>query len=163
MNEFLIHLESEQVKKTLVPIQADVSYTQVISKDLGKIVYGQDEACRVVGRRVAMFESGLSDPKRPMGVEFFLGPTGVGKTEMSHALAKVLFKDPNSTQLKILDCAEFHGEHTVARLIGSPPGYVGYGDEALITPTFLKNRNIIVFDEIEKADPRLHQILLGVI
>lgn len=162
MKELLTGLTNQQIKDKLIRLEKPESLVFSIARNLEQTVYGQEEACRVLARRVAMFEAGLSDPNRPLGVEFFLGPTGTGKTETSHALAKHLFDDPNSSQLKIIDCSEFWDRHTVARLVGAPPSYVGYGDPPLITPGFLNNRNIIVFDEVEKGSTQLHRILLSI-
>lgn len=162
MNELLKGLSNTEIQQKLKRIEKPESYVVSVAKELGQIVFGQEEACRAVARRVAMFETGLNDPNRPLGVEFFLGPTGVGKTEMAHALSKHLFGDPNSNQLKIIDCSEFWDRHTVARLLGAPPSYVGYGDPPLIDQNFLNNRNIIVFDEVEKGSQQLHRVLLSI-
>lgn len=162
MKEQLIGLENRQIKEKLRRLDPPDSFVSEIVKDLSQTVFGQDEAMKVIARRVAMFETGLNDPKRPLGVEFFLGPTGVGKTEAAHALSKHLFKTDNSDHLKIIDCSEFWDKHTVSRLIGAPPSYVGYGDPPLITQDFLNKRNVIVFDEVEKGATQLHRILLSI-
>lgn len=162
MKEALTTISSQDIKKAFVRVEAKGDYVDELARDLGQTVYGQDEACRALARRVAMFEYGLTDPQRPLGVVFFFGPSGVGKTEMAHALSKHLFGDPDYRQLKILDCSEFSEPHTVMRLTGSPPSYVGYGDPPLITQKFLNARNIIVFDEVEKAHPQLWRLLLGI-
>lgn len=162
MDERLLHLTSQDVCENMVKLTPEASHTQEITQSLQQTVYGQDEACRAVARRVSIFEAGLNDTDRPLGVEMFLGPTGTGKTEMAHALAQYFFDDRNSEQLKIIDCAEFAQDHTITRLTGSPPSYVGYGAETLISQDFLAHRNILVFDEIEKAHPALHRLLLGI-
>lgn len=162
MHERLINLTSADVQENMDRIAPEYSHTQELADKLSDTVFGQEQACQALARRVTIFESGLNDSNRPLGVEMFLGPTGVGKTEASHALAKHLFGDRDSEQLKIIDCAEFAQGHSIHRLVGSPPSYVGYGAETLITQDFLAKRNIIVFDEIEKAHPDLHRLLLGV-
>lgn len=162
MKELLKGLENQQIKEKLKRLDPPNSYVSEIAGELSQTVFGQEEATRVVARRVAMFETGLNDPKRPLGVEFFLGPTGVGKTEMSHALSKHLFGTADSDQLKIIDCSEFWDNHTISRLIGAPPSYIGYGDPPLITQEFLNKRNVIVFDEVEKGAKQLHRVLLSI-
>lgn len=162
MSERNKYFDSSFVNENLERVTLESSHTDDIAMSLQETVFGQDEACRALARRIAIFESGLSNPDRPLGVELFLGPTGTGKTEMSHALATHLFHDRNSEQLKIIDCAEFSQGHSTSSFTGAPPSYIGYGDELLISEDFLANRNIIVFDEIEKAHPDLHKLLLGI-
>lgn len=161
--ESLQHLSREQVKTHLVPIPEKESCTEMLASELGTIVVGQEEAVRRVAGRMILAESRMNDPNRPLSTMLFLGNTGVGKTETAHALAQVMFENPNSDQLKIIDCAQFQGQHDVAKITGSPPGYVGYGNpNIMFTPDFLEKRNIIVFDEIEKGHPQLHKVLLSV-
>lgn len=158
-----MHLTSQDVKANMTRLEEpEYLHTERVADNLKQTVFGQDEACQAVARRVAIFDAELNDSNRPLGVEMFLGSTGVGKTEMAHALAEYLFDDRDSEQLMIIDCAEFAQEHSIHKLIGAPPSYVGYGAEPLITEDFLSKRNIIVFDEIEKANPALHKLLLGV-
>jgi len=162
MEPKLRKLTSETVKNNLQKIDVNESYFKYVKEDLSSVVFGQEEACEAVARIVTRFEAGLSGPNEPAGVVFFLGPTGVGKTEMSRALAKQMFNDAHTSQLKIINCAEFADSFSVYRFLGTPPGYVGYGDETIINQEFLDRRNIIVFDEIEKADPALWKMLLSV-
>ncbi len=157
-------LTNEQVARRMVRIDRDPreGYVQALSEELSQTVFGQPAAMKSLARSVARFESGLSDPGRPLSVLFFLGPTGVGKTESAYALAEHLFQDRNSEQLKLINCSEFSERHTSLRLTGAPPSYVGYNDPPLITPDFLLNRNIILFDEVEKAHPQFHRTLLSI-
>ena len=143
-------------------VEVEKSYSEEVAADLAKTLFGQDEACEAVARMIVRFETGLTLPNKPAGVVMFLGPTGVGKTEMARALSRHLFGSPDSDRLKVINCAEFSEPHTISRFLGAPPSYVGYGDELLIEPDFLAKRNIIVFDEIEKADPALWKMLLSV-
>lgn len=162
MKEKLTLITSQDVKEKLVRLEPRESYVASIASKLGQIVYGQEEACLAVARRVAIFDSCLANTRRPGAIEYFLGPSGTGKTEMARALSDYMFKDPNSPRLKIIDCSEFSEPHTVMRLTGAPPSYVGYADEPLFTPAFLNNRNIVVFDEIEKAHPEFWRHLLPI-
>ncbi|UCD52941.1 MAG: ATP-dependent chaperone ClpB [Phycisphaerales bacterium] len=124
-------------------------------------VVGQDEAVAAVCNAVRRSRSGLSDPNRPIGTFLFLGPTGVGKTELSKALADFLFNDPNA--LARIDMSEFMEPHSVARLIGAPPGYVGYEEGGRLTEAIRrKPYSVILLDEIEKAHPDVFNVLLQV-
>lgn len=161
--EVLHSLSHTQVAESMIRIPTQESYAQLVSEELSKTVIGQKTAMDAVARRVTLAESGMNDPDRPLSSMMFLGQTGVGKTETSHALSDYLFHDPNSDQLKIIDCQEFSEKHMILRLTGAPPSYVGYGDEMLITEKFLSQRNIIVFDEVEKAHPNFHRLLLGIL
>ena len=162
MKDVWKRIPSSEVRQYLKKVETGGSYSEEIADSLEETVFGQREACRALARMVARFETGLTLPNKPAGVVMFLGPTGVGKTEMAKALARHMFDDPESEQLKIIDCAEFSEAHTIYRFLGSPPSYVGYGDELIIEEEFLDGRNIIVFDEIEKADPALWRMLLSV-
>jgi len=133
-----------------------------VAQELAQTVFGQEEACMAMARMVTRLETGLVRPDRPVGVVMFLGPTGVGKTEMARALSKKLFGKADTDKLLIVNCAEFSEKHTISRILGSAPSYVGYGDDTLIDHNFLSNRNILVFDEIEKANPALWRVLLSV-
>jgi ATP-dependent Clp protease ATP-binding subunit ClpB len=125
-------------------------------------VVGQDEALRVVANAVRRSRAGLSDPKRPIGSFLFLGPTGVGKTELARALAEFLFDDERA-MLRI-DMSEYMEKHSVARLIGSPPGYVGYDEGGQLTEAVRRRPySVILFDEIEKAHPDVFNILLQIL
>jgi len=129
---------------------------------LHKRVVGQDEAVRLVSDAIRRSRSGLSDPNRPYGSFLFLGPTGVGKTELCKALAEFLF-DAESHLIRI-DMSEFMEKHSVARLIGAPPGYVGYEEGGYLTEAVRrKPYSVILLDEIEKAHPDVFNVLLQVL
>jgi len=124
-------------------------------------VVGQDEAVTALCNAVRRSRSGLGDPNRPIGTLLFLGPTGVGKTELSKALADFLFSDPHA--MVRIDMSEFMEQHSVARLIGSPPGYVGYEEGGRLTEAVRrKPYSVILLDEIEKAHPDVFNVLLQV-
>jgi ATP-dependent Clp protease ATP-binding subunit ClpB len=124
-------------------------------------VVGQDAAVAAVCNAVRRNRAGLGDPNRPIGTFLFLGPTGVGKTELSKALAEFMFNDPNS--MIRIDMSEFMEQHSVARLIGAPPGYVGYEEGGRLTEAVRrKPYSVILLDEIEKAHPDVFNILLQV-
>ena len=128
---------------------------------LHKHIVGQDEAITAISKAVRRARAGLKDPRRPIGSFIFLGPTGVGKTELTKALARFLFGSEDS--LVQLDMSEFMERHNVARLIGSPPGYVGYEDAGQLTEAIRRRPySIVVFDEIEKAHPEAFNILLQI-
>ncbi|MGH8800688.1 MAG: AAA family ATPase, partial [Casimicrobiaceae bacterium] len=125
-------------------------------------VIGQNEAVRLVADAIRRSRSGLSDPNRPYGSFLFLGPTGVGKTELTRALAEFLF-DSDQAMVRI-DMSEFMEKHSVARLIGAPPGYVGYEEGGYLTEAVRrKPYSVILFDEIEKAHPDVFNVLLQVL
>lgn len=129
---------------------------------LHKRVVGQSEAVKAVSRAIRRSRAGLKDPKRPIGSFIFLGPTGVGKTELAKALAESLFGDEDA--LVRLDMSEYMEKHTTSRLIGSPPGYVGYDEGGQLTEQVRrKPYSVILFDEIEKAHPEVFNVLLQVL
>ena len=133
-----------------------------LEQDLHRRVVGQDEAVRVVADAVRRSRAGLADPNRPNGVFMFLGPTGVGKTELCKALAATLF-DSEDALLRV-DMSEFMEKHSVARLIGAPPGYVGYEEGGYLTERVRRRPySLILLDEIEKAHPDVFNILLQVL
>jgi ATP-dependent Clp protease ATP-binding subunit ClpB len=129
---------------------------------LGKRVVGQAEAVRAVATAVRRSRAGLQDPNRPMGSFMFLGPTGVGKTELTKALAEYLFND--ETAMVRLDMSEYMEKHSVSRLIGAPPGYVGYDEGGALTEAVRRRPyQVVLFDEIEKAHPDVFNVLLQVL
>ena len=151
---------------TKVPVQklaeSDTDRLRKLESVLHKRVIGQEEAVSAVARAVRRGRVGLKDPKRPIGSFLFLGPTGVGKTELVKQLALQLFDtvDP----LIRLDMSEFMEKHTVSRLIGSPPGYVGYDEAGQLTEKVRrKPYSVVLFDEIEKAHPDVMNLLLQIL
>jgi len=133
-----------------------------MEKLLHKRIVGQEEAVKAVSKAVRRGRVGLKDPRRPVGSFLFLGPTGVGKTELSKALAEVIFGD-ESAMIRI-DMSEYMEKHSVSKLIGSPPGYVGYDDAGQLSEKIRrKPYSVILFDEIEKAHPDVFNILLQVL
>jgi ATP-dependent Clp protease ATP-binding subunit ClpC len=132
-----------------------------MEEHLHKRIIGQDEAITVVSKAVRRARAGLKDPRRPVGVFIFLGPTGVGKTELARALAEFMFGSDDA--MVRLDMSEFMERHTVARLVGAPPGYVGYEEGGQLTETIRrKPHSVILLDEIEKAHPDVFNILLQI-
>jgi ATP-dependent Clp protease ATP-binding subunit ClpC len=133
-----------------------------LEETLHKRIIGQDEAVRSVSRAVRRARAGLKDPKRPIGSFIFLGPTGVGKTELGRALAEALFGDENAVIR--LDMSEYMEKHTAARLIGAPPGYVGYEEGGQLTEKVRrKPYSVLLLDEMEKAHPDVFNILLQIL
>jgi len=133
-----------------------------LEEELHKRVIGQDEAVVAVSKAVRRARAGLKDPKRPIGSFLFLGPTGVGKTELARALAVALFGD--ETAMIRLDMSEYMEKHTVSRLVGAPPGYVGYEEGGQLTDAVRrKPYSVILFDEVEKAHADFFNILLQVL
>jgi ATP-dependent Clp protease ATP-binding subunit ClpC len=130
--------------------------------ELHKRMVGQDEAIKTVSQAVRRARAGLKDPRRPIGSFIFLGPTGIGKTELARALAEYLF-DSEDALIK-LDMSEFMERHTTARLVGSPPGYVGYHEGGQLTEAVRRRPySVILFDEIEKAHPDVFNMLLQIL
>ena len=130
--------------------------------ELGKRVIGQADAVKAVSTAVRRSRAGLQDPNRPLGSFLFLGPTGVGKTELTKALASFLFDD-DSAMVRI-DMSEFMEKHSVARLIGAPPGYVGYEEGGVLTEAVRRRPyQVVLFDEVEKAHGDVFNILLQVL
>ncbi len=133
-----------------------------IEDELRKRVVGQDNALSIVARAIRRSRAGLSDPHRPMGSFMFLGPTGVGKTEVAKALAEYLFND--DTAMTRIDMSEFMESHSVARLIGAPPGYVGYDAGGVLTESVRRRPyQVLLFDEIEKAHPDVFNVFLQIL
>ena len=133
-----------------------------MEQELHERIVGQDEAVKAVSRAIRRSRSGLKDPKRPTGSFIFLGPTGVGKTELCKSLAASLFGDENA--MIRLDMSEYMEKHTVSRLVGSPPGYVGYEEGGQLTEKVRrKPYSVVLFDEIEKAHPDVFNMLLQIL
>jgi ATP-dependent Clp protease ATP-binding subunit ClpC len=136
----------------------------VCSSDLllHKRVIGQDEAVGAVARAIRRARAGLKDPKRPIGSFIFLGPTGVGKTELCRALGEAMFGDENA--MIRIDMSEYMEKHSVSRLVGSPPGYVGFDEGGQLTEKIRrKPYSVVLFDEVEKAHPDVFNILLQIL
>jgi ATP-dependent Clp protease ATP-binding subunit ClpB len=133
-----------------------------MEENLKRRVVGQDEAVSAVANAIRRARAGLQDPNRPMGSFLFLGPTGVGKTELARALAEFLFDD--EAAMVRIDMSEYMEKHSVARLIGAPPGYIGYDEGGALTEAVRRRPyQVILFDEIEKAHPDVFNVLLQVL
>jgi ATP-dependent Clp protease ATP-binding subunit ClpC len=142
--------------------QADRSRLAVLESELHDRVVGQDDAVTLVAKSVRRNRTGMGDQQRPVGSFLFLGPTGVGKTELAKALAESLFGDEKA--MIRFDMSEFGERHTVSRLVGSPPGYVGYDEAGQLTERIRRNPySVVLFDEIEKAHPDVFNLLLQVL
>ena len=160
------HIAAVVSKWTGVPADkltvAEQSKLLNIEEELRKRVVGQDNALSVVARAIRRARAGLSDPHRPSGSFMFLGPTGVGKTEVAKALAEYLFND--DTAMTRIDMSEYMEPHSVARLIGSPPGYVGYDQGGALTESVRRRPyQVLLFDEIEKAHPDVFNVFLQIL
>ena len=132
-----------------------------MEEDLSTHIIGQEEAIQAISKAVRRARAGLKDPRRPIGSFMFLGPTGVGKTELTKALARFMFGSEES--LIQLDMSEFMERHSVSRLVGAPPGYVGYEEAGQLTEALRRRPySIVVFDEVEKAHPEAHNMLLQI-
>lgn len=143
-------------------LQSEREKLLTLEEELGKRVAGQEEAIRALSDAVRRSRAGLQDPKRPIGSFIFMGTTGVGKTELSKALADYLFNDDNA--MVRIDMSEYQERHSVSRLIGAPPGYVGYDEGGQLTESVRrKPYSVILLDEIEKAHPDVFNILLQVL
>src|SRR5919201_3833707 len=142
--------------------EAETARLLRMEDELHQSVVGQDEAIQVISRAIRRSRAGLKDPKRPIGSFIFSGPTGVGKTELARALARFLFADANA--LIRVDMSEYMEKFSVSRLIGAPPGYVGYEDSGTLTKAVRrKPYSVVLLDEIEKAHPDVFNILLQVL
>lgn len=143
-------------------LEGEIQKLLKLEEHLHKRVIGQDEAIEVVSNAVRRARAGLQDPKRPIGSFLFLGPTGVGKTELAKALAEFLFDDEQA--MVRIDMSEYQERHTVARLIGAPPGYIGYDEGGQLTEAVRRRAyTCVLFDEIEKAHSDVFNVLLQVL
>ena len=143
-------------------LQTETDKLLHMESELGKRLIGQKDAVRAVSDAVRRSRAGLSDPNRPTGSFLFLGPTGVGKTELAKALAEFLFDDERATVR--IDMSEYSEKHSVARLVGAPPGYVGYEQGGQLTEAVRRRPySVVLLDEVEKADPEIFDILLQVL
>ncbi len=166
-----INLNSDDIAETVarmtgVPvskvIKSEAKYLINLEKNLGKYIIGQDEAVTTVAKAVRRSRSGISSGKRPIGSFIFLGPTGVGKTELARVLAREFFGSEES--LIKIDMSEFGEHHTVSRLVGAPAGYVGYDDGGQLTDKIRRQPySVVLFDEIEKAHPEVFNMLLQIL
>jgi ATP-dependent Clp protease ATP-binding subunit ClpB len=153
-------------KWTGIPVsrlmEGEVQKLLRMEERLRQRVVGQEDGIRAVANAVRRARAGLQDPKRPIGSFIFLGPTGVGKTELARALAEFLFDDENA--MIRIDMSEYQEKHTVARLIGAPPGYVGYEEGGQLTEAVRRRAySVVLFDEIEKAHPDVFNTLLQIL
>jgi ATP-dependent Clp protease ATP-binding subunit ClpB len=140
-------------------LEGEVEKLVKMEERLHRRVVGQDEAVRLVSEAVRRARAGLQDPKRPIGSFLFLGPTGVGKTELARALAEFLFDDEHS--MVRIDMSEYQEKHSVARMIGAPPGYVGYEEGGALTEAVRRRPYaVLLLDEVEKAHPEVLNVLL---
>jgi len=143
-------------------LEGEIEKLVHMEERLHRRVIGQDEAVRVVSEAVRRARAGLQDPKRPIGSFLFLGPTGVGKTELARALAEFLFDDEHA--MVRVDMSEYQEKHTVARLIGAPPGYVGYEEGGALTEAVRRRPySVVLLDEVEKAHPEVLNVLLQIL
>ena len=150
-------------KWTGIPVsrlmEGEIQKLLKMEERLHQRVVGQDEAINAVANAIRRARAGLQDPNRPLGSFIFLGPTGVGKTELARALAEFLFDDEHS--MIRIDMSEYQEKHTVSRLIGAPPGYVGYEEAGQLTEAVRRRPYaVVLFDEIEKAHPEVLNVML---
>lgn len=161
--EDIAHIVSSWTGIPVIQLTEEESERLLKMEDiLHERIVGQDEAVTAVSRAIRRGRVGLKDPKRPVGSFIFLGPTGVGKTELCKALAEAMFGNENA--MIRLDMSEFMEKHTVSKLVGSPPGYVGYDEGGQLTEKVRRNPySVILFDEIEKAHPDVFNMLLQIL
>ncbi len=159
-----------QVRESAAPASAEVFHQNLrrrareIETRLARRVIGQSEAVASLVRAVEKSAAGLQSPGRPLGAFLLVGRTGTGKTELARALAQELFGDAKHKGIVRIDCSEFALAHEYSKLIGAPPGYVGHEDGGQLTEAVLKHpESVVLFDEIEKAHPRMHNLLLSIL
>ena len=160
------HIAQVITEQTGIPcknlLEGDVERLQYLEQRLSQRVIGQEEAIRAVSDAIRRGRTGLGSPKRPIGSFLFLGSTGIGKTELCRALAQILFE--KSDALVQIDMSEYMEKHSISKLIGAPPGYVGYGEGGILTEKIRRQPySVILFDEIEKAHPDLINLLLQIL
>ena len=142
-------------------LEGEVKKLVTMEDRLRQRVVGQDEAIQSVANAIRRSRAGLSDPRRPIGSFIFLGPTGVGKTELARALAEFLFDDEHA--MIRIDMSEYMEKHSVSRLIGAPPGYIGYDEGGQLTEAVRRRPYaVVLFDEIEKAHPDVFNVFLQI-
>ena len=167
-----IGVVTKEIIAEVVELWTGVPVNQIVEEEAERLlnleeilhgrVVGQDQAVKSISRAIRRSRAGLKDPKRPIGSFLFLGPTGVGKTELCKALAEVQFGDEN--QIIRIDMSEYMEKHAVSKLIGSPPGYVGYNEGGQLTEKVRRNPySVVLFDEIEKAHEDVFNILLQIL
>ncbi len=144
--------------RRLVPTE---SHVDTIFNTLGKDIFGQEDALTALAKSAVQIQAGMNPPDRPRGILMLLGPSGTGKSQAIKDMARIFYGDRMDKQFKIIDCGEYQEGHMVNRILGSPNAYLGYGDEIAISEEFLSRPNMILFDEIEKADDDLPRLLLG--
>src|SRR5258706_15349648 len=154
----------DEVHARFRKVDAPPSATDLYIQQLSQHVIGQENAAQLVAREMVLTEAGMGAPTRPKALFLFAGPTGVGKTEMTEAIAKVLYGDSWKRHYKRIDCGNLTGTGDVTKLTGSGPKWVGYGNSLLITPELLEQDrgSIVVFDEIEKAHFEVWQAILSI-
>lgn len=170
-NKKVVNIDREDIAKVVsgwtgIPLEkiseSENERLKNLEQELHKRIIGQEEAVSAVSKAIRRSRVGLKDPKRPIGSFLFLGPTGVGKTELTKAISESLFGDENS--MIRIDMSEFMESHSVSKLIGSPPGYVGYEEAGGLTEKVRRKQySVILFDEIEKAHPDVMNILLQIL
>jgi ATP-dependent Clp protease ATP-binding subunit ClpB len=143
-------------------LEGEMEKLMHLEEELHRRVIGQDEAVTAVSEAVIRARAGLKDPARPIGSFIFLGPTGVGKTELARALAEYLFDDEHN--MVRIDMSEYQEKHTVARLLGAPPGYIGFEEGGQLTEAIRRKPfSVILFDEIEQAHPDVFNVMLQIL